>query len=432
MKKKLFVLSMDAMVREDIAYLSTKPNFQKILGKRAEVDKVLTVYPAITYPAHTSLATGCYPCKHGVYANCAVNTSYDGIVHWPLYSTNVFCEDIFAAAKRAGLTTAGVYWPITACNPNIDHIINEYFFYYPGEADRVEEIFAQQGADEAALTAVKENLHLFPKSVRGSVPTEQLFDAFIMGCTCSLIRNTAPDVLFVHNCILDSMRHSRGVFGDHITAALDQTDLWLGDVIAAMEEAGVLEQTDFVILSDHGQIAYDKYIQINVLLKEAGFLQIGPDGKIYDWQAFAQSTGPSTMVFLRDNTNQKLYDRVYAYLQQLHQSGKYGIEKLFTKDELLEKYGQSGPYSFMLEAEEGFAFGSKYNCEALQTGRPSYGHGYLPEKGPQPIFMAHGPSFKDGAFIERANIVDVAPTLAATFGQALKDADGKVLAALLK
>ena len=36
--QKLFVLSMDAMVREDIAYLETKPNFQKIMNKRAEVD----------------------------------------------------------------------------------------------------------------------------------------------------------------------------------------------------------------------------------------------------------------------------------------------------------------------------------------------------------------------------------------------------------
>ena len=46
--------------------------------------------------------------------------------------------------------------------------------------------------------------------------------------------------------------------------------------------------------------------------------------------------------------------------------------------------------------------------------------------------MAHGPSFKEGAVVERANIVDVAPTLAATFGQTLSEADGKVLETLLK
>ena len=48
MKQKLLVISMDATVHEDVAYLETLPNFQKILGKRAEVERVKSVYPAIT------------------------------------------------------------------------------------------------------------------------------------------------------------------------------------------------------------------------------------------------------------------------------------------------------------------------------------------------------------------------------------------------
>ena len=431
MKKKLFVLSMDAMVREDIAYLETKPNFKKIMEKRAEVDKVLTVYPASTYPAHATIMTGCYPHKHGVYANFPVSTWQDGIAHWPTSCTNVYAEDIFAAAKRAGLSTAAVYWPITACNPNIDHVINEYFFYYPGEGDRVEEIFGEQGADEVALQAVKENLQYFPRSVRGSTPTVKRFDTFLMGCACSLIRNVQPDVLLVHNCEIDSERHKSGVFGDHIKEALDRTDLWLGDVIAAMEDAGVLEQTDFVLLSDHGQREYTKVFHINALLQKGGFLQAAPDGKLYEWQAYAQSNGHSTTVYLRDNTNKKLYNRVYAYLQKLQENPEYGIEKIFTKDELLEKYGQSGPYSFMLEAAEGFGFGSKFTCEAIETVKMKCGHGYMPEKGPQPVFMAHGPSFRDGAVLANARMVDIAPTLAAVMGQTLEDADGCCLRELL-
>ena len=59
-------------------------------------------------------------------------------------------------------------------------------------------------------------------------------------------------------------------------------------------------------------------------------------------------------------------------------------------------------------------------------------HGYEPELGPQPVFMAHGPSFKDGEVVERANIVDIAPTLAAILGQTLPEADGRVLTELLR
>lgn len=431
MKRKLFVLSMDAMVHEDIAYLETKPNFQKVLGKRAEVEKVLSVYPACTYPAHTTLVTGCYPGKHGVHNNIPVSTWHDGINHWPTHSSNVYAQDIFAVAKQAGLSTAAVYWPITGCNPNIDYLINEYFFFYPNEGDLVEETFAAQGSDEIALQAVQENIHLFPRSVKSSEPTQTQFDAFIMGCTCRLIRDVQPDVMFVHNSLLDTMRHKLGVFGEHITAALDQTDIWLGDVIAAMEEAGVYDQTNFVILSDHGQMEYTTVVQLNALLKEGGFLQYTPDGKFYEWSAYSHSNGHSATVYLRDNTNQKLYDRVYAYLQFLKETGKYGIEKIFEKEELLEKYGQRGPYSFIVEGIDSVGFGGKANSSAVETGKKWCGHGYMPEKGPQPVFLAHGPSFRDGAVLPSAKLVDIAPTLAAVLGQTLCDADGNVLAELL-
>ncbi len=435
MKKKLFVLSMDAMVREDVAYLETKPYFKRIMEKRAEVDKVLSVYPASTYPAHTTLMTGCYPGKHGVFANFHLKTFNDGIPHWATNSSWVYAEDLFAAAKRAGCTTASVFWPITANNPNVDYIINEYFFYYPDEANRMEEIFAQQGANEAALLAVRENIRHFPREVKGKAPIADLFNDFIMGCACSLIRNVQPDVILVHNCILDTFRHKSGVFGDSVPKGLDRTDEWLGDVIAAMEDAGVYEDTNFVILSDHGQMDIHSNIHLNVLFREAGLLEVAPDGGIYNWKAYSQSNGFSTTVHLVDNTNKKLYDQVYACLLQLQESGKYGIRKIYTKDELLEQYGQAGPYSFMVEAQDGYSFSNSWTAElpiVPLAGGIGGAHGHTPERGPQPVFMAHGPDFKEGARIDRAKMVDVAPTLAAVLGQTLADAEGRAMTQLLK
>ena len=432
MKQKLFILSMDAMVREDIAYLQTKPNFQKIMEKRAEVDKVLTVYPASTYPAHTTLMTGCYPGKHGVYSNHPLRAITDGIPHWPTEHTWVYAEDLFAAAKRAGCTTASVFWPITANNPNVDYIINEYFFYYPKEGDRIEEVFAAQGANEETLKAIWENIRHFPREAKGMLPVADRFDDFLMGCTCSLIRNVQPDVMLVHNCLLDSFRHMGGVFSDRIPKCLDKTDEWLGDVIAAMEDAGVYEQTNFIILSDHGQLNVNRRVNINVLFQKAGFLEVAPNNTVYNWKAYGQTNGVSTTVHLIDNTNRKLYDRVHAYLKELQDSGKYGIQKIYTKDELLEKYGQSGPYSFIIEGEDGISFGNDFIGDEV-TNIPTRGsHGHMPEKGPQPVFMAHGPDFKENVTLANANLVDIAPTLAAVLGQTLADADGRAMTELLK
>ncbi len=432
MKKKLFVLSMDAMVREDIEYMMTKPNFSTLMNRCAQVEHVRSIYPASTYPAHTTLMTGCHPDKHGIYANLPLCPFNDGKTHWYLYHKDVWAEDIFAAAKRVGCSTAAVYWPITGCNPNIDHVIDEYFFYYPGETEHVEETFAKLGADEAALQAIRENMHRFPTGTNADEPLDGLFDNFIMGCTCSLIRNVQPDVLLVHNCIIDTFRHRGGLFGKLSVDALDQTDVWLGEVIDAMCDAGVYDDTDFIILSDHGHRDYHTRIHFNVLLQRGGFIDVAPDNTVYRWQAYAQSNGQSTTVHLCDKDNERLWLKVYDYLMQLKNEGTWGISEVLTEEDLKERYHQCGPYSFMVEAEDDFAFTGTWAGEPItKLSSTVSGHGYMPEKGPQPIFLGRGPSFKDGAHIDNAHLTDIAPTLAAVLGTTLPDADGRCLSELL-
>ena len=434
MKKKLFVLSLDALVHEDIPYLMTKPNFAAIMEKRAEVERVRSVFPAITYPAHTTLMTGCNPGKHGIYNNTPLFVHADGKTHWYLDSNAVRVEDLFAAAKRAGCTTASVYWPITGNNPNIDYIINEYFFFYP-EEDSLE-AFKKMGANEEAIKAIQENREELEG--RRQKLEGRSYDQFLMDCACSLIRNVQPDVMLVHNCLPDSARHRHGVFSKGLEEALDQADQQLGEVVAAMKEAGVYDETNFIILSDHGQIDKEKRCHLNTLLAEGGFIDIAPDGTLYDWRAFAQSNGMSASVYLRDNDNKRLYEEVYAYLQKLVDEKKWGLTKVYTTEEAKEKYGTYGPFAFMLGTDGKTSLNQSLAKEAIefyyedQQGGLHGAHGHEPELGPQPVFLAHGPAFKEGAVLPRAELCDIAPTLARVLGQTLPEAEGKVLTELLK
>ena len=435
MKQKLFILSMDAMVREDVAYMMQKPNFARIMARRAEVDKVCTVYPSMTYPAHTAIITGCRPGKNGIYVNSKIKPFKDAYVHWPLESRNVRVENLFAAAKRAGCTTASVFWPITACDPNIDHVINEYFFYLPDED--IVETFRRQGSDEVALQAVQENMPRFryEKRAKGTGPNlNNTMDDFIMGCTCSLLRNAKPDVLALHNCYIDSTRHYYGAFAPEVYQALDQMDVWLGEVLQAMEDAGCYEDVNFIILSDHGQMDFDRYTRLNVLLQRGGFIDIAPDGSVYDWRAFCKG-GMSAPVFLSDPNYEPLKQQVYEYLLELAKDPQWGIEQVFTVEETKEIYGTYGTFSFMVEGDGHTTFTDDWHgecsvpVEAIEGYRAK--HGYRPEKGPQPIFLASGPAFKPGAVVANAHVIDEAPTLAAVLGQTLPQADGRVLTELL-
>ena len=434
MEQKLFVLSLDAMVHEDVAYLMTKPNFSRIMEKRAEVERVLSVFPSITYPAHTTLMTGCYPGTHGIYNNVPFKDYEDNKKHWYLNANVIRVEDLFTAAKRAGCTTASVFWPITGNHPDVDYIINEYFFFYP-EEDTLE-AFRKMGANEVALKAVQEHRHILEARRRKEVGYS--YDVFLMNCACSLIRDVQPDVMLVHNCILDTARHKFGVFAPGVTEALDKVDEQLGQVLETMEAAGVYEQTNFVILSDHGQMDFDKRLRPNVLFAQQGWLEVAPDGGVYDWQVFAQSNGMSASVYLRDPGNKALYDKVYAYLQQLVEEKKWGITKVYTTEEAKEKYGTFGPFSFMLATDGHTSVLDAWTAEAIviygaDEKRPTAAtHGYEPELGCQPVFLAHGPAFREGAVLERAKLVDIAPTLAAALGQQLPQAQGRCLNELLR
>lgn len=437
MKQKLFVLSVDAMVHEDVEYMMTKPNFSSLMANRAEVEHVRSVYPTSTYPAHTTIMTGVNPGKHGIFTNMPMKTVQDGIPHWYLYSDSVWAEDIFTVAKRAGATTAAVYWPITGKHPDIDHIIDEYFFYYPNED--IVDTFIRLGAGPGAVKAIRENLHRFP-SDRGArkMSVRSTFDDFLMGCTCSLIRNEKPDLLLVHNCYLDSYRHGNGVFGSAIKDCLDMIDVWIGEVMDTMKEAGVYEETNFVILSDHGQMDFTRRVKLNVLLKRGGFLEEAPDGSLYHWNALAQSNGLSATIYLHDNTNEALKEKVYAYLMSLAEEGCYGFTKVYTASEVREKYGNYGPFCFMVESDGSTTFSddwkdpleSPVDVNDYRLGNAT--HGYEPEKGPQPVFLGTGPAFRENVVIKDAALIDEAPTFAAILGQEMKDTDGRCLKELLK
>ena len=68
-KRKLIVFSADAMVWEDVEYFKTLPNYKKYLAGGCMIEKVESVYPTITYPCHTTMATGVWPDKHKVPGN---------------------------------------------------------------------------------------------------------------------------------------------------------------------------------------------------------------------------------------------------------------------------------------------------------------------------------------------------------------------------
>ena len=131
------------------------------------------------------------------------------------------------------------------------------------------------------------------------------------------------------------------------------------------------------------------------------------------------------------------YAKTYAVLQKMAAEGIYGFTTVYTKDET-KAMGLDGDFSFVLETDGYTSFSTDWNRPAVRPFDRNdfrYGHathGYLPEKGPQPTFMAVGPSFRENVWLDSAAMIDEAPTFAALLGVPLPAADGKVLQKLLR
>ena len=76
MAKRLLVLSVDAMVTEDVDAIRSMPNFRKYLAGGSEFrGGMRTIYPSVTYPIHVSILTGCYAGKHQITSNFKFTTT---------------------------------------------------------------------------------------------------------------------------------------------------------------------------------------------------------------------------------------------------------------------------------------------------------------------------------------------------------------------
>ena len=68
----MIVVSLDAVGTEDLPFLKSLPNFGDFWREAAVCERVRSVYPSLTYPAHTTIVTGKYPANHGIVNNLRI------------------------------------------------------------------------------------------------------------------------------------------------------------------------------------------------------------------------------------------------------------------------------------------------------------------------------------------------------------------------
>ena len=432
--KHLIVISVDAMVYEDLEYARTLPSFGKIIENGAIIEKVRTIYPSLTHPVHASIITGAPAGRTGIISNarfCPGNLS----APWFNFLGEIKCDTLFHAAKRAGLTTAASTWPVTAKGGDvIDYLVpgimNDY--YIGRENDDPLDVFRDYGAPDELLEIIGEAIKRFGKEDRH--PEYDEVQAYI---SAEIIKKFKPNILFTHPGYVDNARHRTGLFTDEVKHSIKETDRWIGMLLDAVHEAGIEDTTDIIVLSDHGQLSITRTIALNALLLERGYIKANENGEIESWDAYATSCGLSAQINISRPDDKELYDSVYKTLCEMRDDGIYGFSRVLKTEEANGLYGLDGDFSFVIETDDYTSFSEDWRRPLVRRLNPidyRFGrgtHGHSPEKGPQPPFIGMGPSFKKGALIENGHILNHAPTIARIMDLELWDCEGEAVKEIL-
>lgn len=429
MANKLVVLSFDALQTNDLELLSRLPYFSQILKRAAVVNNIREIYPTLTYPIHTTIVTGVYPDKHGIPHNQKASIdpkdpdwSIMGS-DWYWEKENIEVKTLVDAVWEQGGTVATVLWPVTAGDQRGYNVPEIWPVRKSGQ--NAKEVFEKASSPLAMQDYYDRYIAHYDWS-----NNEDLIH-YGVEIALDILKKHKPDLMLCHVVHLDHIRHLYGDQGREVDDCLKQLDIIAERFIQATREAGTFEETNFVILGDHGQIDIDTVFNLNLALKYMGFIRTDARGKAISFDAYSFSAGFSTQIMLRDPDNQLLKRKVLAALLAIQERYPQYIERIYNKDEAEREEHLSGDFSFVVEGTFGTLFhNSLTDSLIIPFGSPEYKfyramHGHHPSKGDKPPFIAFGPDILSGERLMYGDMIDICPTLALLLGVNMPGAQGK-------
>lgn len=402
------------------------PNLRKLAAEGAMTQAMTVSNPSITWINHTTLVTGVSPRKHGVLFNGLLVRAGEGrppkIEQWVDKDRLVFAPTLYDVAHAAGLTTAESDWVAVTRAKTIDWSFPEI----PSREGRVEKEMIEAGVIRPE--------HIDWMQMGPQRKSVTFLDSIWTKAAIHIMKTHKPNLLMYHTLNTDATHHSYGPASMASHTALAFADRLVGDLVQAVEEAGLREKTTFFIATDHGFKKVTKLAFPNVVLKKAGLARgLGPT--IQSCDAYAMTQGGMAFVYVtRTEKKAELLPRLKELLARME-----GVERVIDGEagpELgMPKPGENaGMGDLVVYAKPGYAFRNDAAGEAETAPAVNYGgtHGYFngdPEL--DGIFIASGEGIRKGVVLERMTNLDVAPTMARLLGVELPEVEGRVLEEIL-
>jgi predicted AlkP superfamily pyrophosphatase or phosphodiesterase len=423
----VIMISIDGLIPEYYTQPSRLglrvPNLTRMKLDGAYAEGVEGVFPSVTYPSHTTLITGVRPATHGIVNNRifeAPTAPQTGEWYW--FSDALKSETLWSMAKKAGLVTANVGWPVTA-GADIDYSVPE--IKDPSETPA--------GARSRKRTLQYATPGLLEKVFAGGGGSDNSTDGRRAAISEYIITNYKPNLMLIHFIELDGAHHDNGPRSATAFPVAERIDGYVGRVIEAVRNAGIFDQTTFFLVSDHGFAEVTKKFDPGVVLVKEKLITLDPNGKPTDWKAAVWSASGSCAIVLKDPNDKETAAKVTAIFTKIAAAEKSPINRILNQADL-KKLGAIPNALLMIDAAPGYAFDDKLTGPETHDSKDYRGtHGQLPSRADmRSALILYGASARVGARMSIARMVDIAPTAAAVLGLTFSEAEGLPIAELLK
>jgi len=244
----------NANVLYDMASRGEAPNVARLIEMGAAMGHgAMSSLPTVTLANHTSILTGAYPGHHGILNNAWYDRALGQQVitnspaHWVSSMTHLDpdVETLFQVVKRAfpGAHAVSINEP---CDVGADHSIFETM-------RRGEPIDTPPPVEE--LPHITERFVRPVKEYQWSTMVDHHGLEQFLGIWGGHYKGTdwpLPKFTWMNFSLTDAAFHEGGPYSEIAAASVHDTDARIGDVLAAVERAGVFDRTAFFLTADHG------------------------------------------------------------------------------------------------------------------------------------------------------------------------------------
>lgn len=430
-RKKVLLISLDALGDTDLEYVKTLPHFSRIMREGAWCGRVNSVYPSLTFPSHASIATGCVPDSHGIVNNYMF-LPFEKVPRWNSYAKALKRKAVWDYAAQGGKRVLSMSWPVSAgakmaysmpeLSPAKPKIWNMSVFMAQLK------ILAKYGTARFALKHLLSRRELPRAWFLGKQPE---LDQAMIHCFERAIREENFDIALLHIYGMDDAKHRVGIHGPEIRKYLRGYDRFVGRLMEYCRQR-TDENVTLMITGDHGQKDVSFAIYGNMILEDMG-LSSWENGQLKEYQVYLDSCDGMAYLYGKDECSKEACQKAARRFAQVP-----GVKKVMSPDEFIP-LGCDRKASYVLEAEDGYSFESGYEKKALgqenRTIESHYKglHGYFPDQeGYRTMFFCYGQDVA-ACEIDTMGIIDILPTMLAWMElEGEPDMDGKAVRQIWK